>query len=106
MNEDVKHTMIQRIYRLIARRDTMRRQFLDNDGNFNRDTRQWMPEYARYCHFMKNTVKVSKVTGSIDPTALAVATGRREAFEWLMERLNFTDENAIKMIEQLNQQED
>lgn len=101
-----KQTLIQRIYATIRKRDILRQQLLDNDGNFSRETRAWMPEFARFCYLQKPTAKVSKITGQVDPCAMAIAEGRREALMWIIERLHFSDENALKMIEQLNQQEE
>lgn len=106
MSPDQKEKMVSRIYRTIRKRDILQRQLLDNDGNLSRETREWFPEFARFCHYGRSTAKVNKLTGMLDSHALALAEGRREAFLWLVERLHFTDENAVKMIEQINSSEE
>lgn len=105
MNEQ-KANMIQRIYKTIAKRDVVKQLLLDNNDNWNPGARVLMKELTTFCMMGKSPVKVNKITGNIDPTALAIATGRREVYMRIMELINFSDESALKMIEQLNQQED
>ena len=101
-----KENLIARIWATIRKRDIIKQLLLDNNDNFNPAARVLMAELSRFCYGNKTPVKVSKVTGTIDPIALAVAAGRREVLLRIMEILGFSDANALKMIEQLNQQEE
>lgn len=101
-----KETMIARIWATIAKRDKVRQLMLDNNDNFNEAAGILMRDLGKFCNMNKPTIRVSKITGVIDPIAMAVAEGRRETYLRILEILHFTDDNAVKMIEQLNQRED
>jgi hypothetical protein len=103
---ETKERMIERIYATIRKRDVIKRGMLDDKGDFLPWARVLMHDLGKFCYMNKTHVKVSKLSGRIDPIASAVAEGRREVYLRIIEILNFTDENALKMIEQLNQREE
>lgn len=101
-----KENIIQKIYRTIAKRDRIRQLMLQDNDEFNPNAAVLMKELASFCYIGRTTTKVSKITGRIDPIASAIAEGRREVVLRILELLRFTDDKALKMIEELNQRED
>lgn len=106
MIDPQKQKMIERIWSTIRKRDLIRQGMLDNKDGFQPWAHALMMDLGKFCYMNKPGSKVSKITGRIDPIASGIAEGRREVFLRILHLLNFTDENAIKMIEQLNQREE
>lgn len=100
-----KSHITARIMATLRKRDLVKQLLLDNKDNFNPGARVLMAELSRFCFVRKSAIKVSKITGSIDPIAMAVAEGRREVFMRIIDILGFSDEQALKMLEQINEQD-
>lgn len=105
MQSDQKQDMIARIWATIRKRDTLRQFMMTDRDEFQPGAQVLMNELARFCYLNRPTTKVSKITGRIDSHASAIAEGRREVVLRILELLRFTDEKALKLIEQLNERE-
>lgn len=57
-------------------------------------------DLARFCGAYHSTVKVSPITGTMDPLASAVAQGRREVWLRLQASLRLPDEAVLHLMEQ------
>lgn len=99
-----KQKRINRIYATIRKRDIIRGLLMDDNDNYNPAAAVFMKEMNRFCYGSKPAVKVSKIMGTIDPIAMAVAEGRREVLMRIIELCGFTDDSAVKMISQLNEE--
>lgn len=56
-----------------------------------------MKDLARYCYASKPTLKVSPITGSTDPLAMAFAEGRRDVFNRITALCELTDEQIQRI---------
>lgn len=54
-----------------------------------------MADLAKFCHYNRPTTKVSPVTASVDPIAMAQAEGRREVYLRILEMMD-TNEAKIR----------
>lgn len=106
MTPDQKESMISKIWQTIRKRDAIKGIFLNDLDQFTPAAMAFMQEMARFCYLNKTTTKVSKITGNIDPMASAIAEGRRETLLHIMSLLRFTNERAIKIIDDLNSKQE
>lgn len=106
MADSQKDTMVARVWATLRKRDIIRQGMLDDHDNFQPWARVLMHDLGKFCYLGRPTTKVSKITGSVDPIACAVAEGRREVLLRILEMLRFSDDKALNMIEQLNQREE
>ena len=73
--------------KLLRRRDAYRAVF-NPSGELAPMAEVVMRDLAFYCHASRTGFKVSPVTGTADPIALAFAEGRRDVFNRIVAQLN------------------
>ncbi|QAZ38438.1 hypothetical protein C1M51_02825 [Methylibium sp. Pch-M] len=56
-----------------------------------------LKDLARYCYASKPTLKVSPITGSSDPLAMAFAEGRRDVFNRITALCELTDDQIQRI---------
>lgn len=93
--------MIDQVRKLLFRKQSYRRVFLDADGNVSRDAEIVLADLKRFCRAANSTVVVSPVSKTIDPYAMALAEGRREVWNRLMNQL-YLDEKVIHQLSEDN----
>lgn len=93
--------MMDAVRKLLFRKQSYRRVFLDADGNVSRDAEIVLADLKRFCRAASSTVVVSPVSKTIDPYAMALAEGRREVWNRLMNQL-FLDEKVIHQLSEDN----
>jgi hypothetical protein len=87
--------------KILTRRQAYRRVFQVTDGIVgNRDAEQVLADLARFCNFNEPTTRVSPVSRTIDPLAMAQAEGRREVFLRINKFLHVSDADLARMQEQ------
>ena len=79
------------VSRLLWRRQSYKRVFLDQDGKPNRDAEIVLADLKKFCRAQSSTVVVSPVSKTIDPYAMALAEGRREVWNRLASYLYLDD---------------
>lgn len=89
------------IRRLLNRKQSYRRVFLNADGDLSRDAEIVLADLKRFCRASSSTVVVSPVSKTIDPYAMALAEGRREVWNRLMSQL-YLDEKVIHQLTEDN----
>lgn len=89
--------MMDLIRRLLNRKQSYRRVFLNADGDLSRDAEIVLADLKRFCRASSSTVVVSPVSKTIDPYAMALAEGRREVWNRLMSQL-YLDEKVIHQL--------
>ena len=75
------------------RKQAYRRLFLSNaNGNTPiGDAEVVLSDLARFCRATKPTLSISRITGNVDPYAMALAEGRREVWNRIMAHLHLED---------------
>jgi hypothetical protein len=51
-----------------------------------------LADLAHFCHYNRPIPKISPITGSVDPIAMAVAAGRHEVFLRIIEMIDANDQ--------------
>lgn len=93
--------------RILARRSAYRRVFQVEDGKVgNRDAEMVLADLARFCNVTEPTTRVSPITRTIDPLAMAQAEGRRETFLRINKFLHMSDADLARMQEQQQERTD
>ena len=87
------------VQRLLWRRQSYKRVFLNQDGQPHRDAEIVLADLKKFCRASSSTVVVSPVSKSIDPYAMALAEGRREVWNRIAQYLYLDD----KTIQQLSE---
>ena len=85
------------IARLWGLRTAFRRTFHGPDGKPHEDARMVLFELRRFCYAVRPTLKVSPLTGTVDPLAMAAAEGRREVYNRISGYLNLDDSDLQLM---------
>lgn len=80
-------SVLDRLFREQRLRDAARRVLDPN----NPDGSVLLTALAEFCHYRRSSVLVSPQTGCVDPVAMGVAEGRREAFLWLLAKASVDD---------------
>ena len=84
---------------LLSRRLDFRACFCNPDGSLSDAGARVMRHLAQKSGAYRTTFKVSPVTRSADPVAMAYAEGRRSLFLELQAMLKLPDEEFLKAIE-------
>lgn len=93
--------------RILARRESYRRVFQLQDGKpGNLDAEAVLADLARFCNATEPTTRVSPVSRTIDPLAMAQAEGRREVFLRINKFLHVSDADLARMQEQQQERTD
>lgn len=92
--------LTERARRWLSKRRAFRACFLDDNGIATASGARALKDLARFCDAYRSTVKVSSVTGQVDPIASAVAQGRREVWLHLQAQLELPDAAVLQMMEE------
>lgn len=57
-----------------------------------------MADLAAFCHYRKPTTRISPVTASVDPIAMAQTEGRREVYLRIIEMMDLEDSKIRAMM--------
>lgn len=85
------------IDKILHRKRSYRRTFLDGNGDLGPDAKVVMADLKRFCRATTSTVMVSPVTKTIDPIAMAMAEGRREVWNRIMAHLYIEDKATFEL---------
>lgn len=91
--------MIDRIEKILGRRQAYRRLFLDADGNLTRDAQIVISDLARFCRLHRSTTIVSTVSRQTDVPASFQAEGRREVILRVLGHLHVDDADLVRLTE-------
>lgn len=91
--------MIDRIQRILNRRGSYRRVFLDGEGKLTRDAEAVLADLARFCRAHGSTTIVSPVSRQTDVPASFQAEGRREAYFRIIGHLHVSDADLVRITE-------
>ena len=83
--------------RLHRRAFAYRALFKTPGGNLGVQAETVLKDLARYCYVSKPTLKVSPITGTTDPIAMAFAEGRRDVFNRITALCELTDEQIQRI---------
>lgn len=89
----------ERARRFLNKRLSFRECFLDPGGELTKAGAVVIRDLARYCGAYKTSFRVSPVTRSADPLAMAYAEGRRDVFIRLQSMLKLPDDAILQAIE-------
>lgn len=90
-----------RIRRVLTRRQSYRSVFrLDETGRpLGHDAVTVLADLRRFCNADRPTTRVSPISKSIDPIAMAIAEGRREVWLRIQAHLRMDDSDIAKLQE-------
>lgn len=91
--------MIDRIQRILNRRQAYRRIFLDGEGKLTRDGEMVIADLMRFCRWYQSTTVVSPVSRQTDVPASFQAAGRREVLSRLLAHLHVDDADLVRITE-------
>lgn len=91
--------MIDRLEKILKRRQAYRRLFLDADGKLTRDAELVINDLARFCRLHRSTTVVSTVSRQTDVPATFQAEGRREVILRILGHLHVDDADLVRMTE-------
>lgn len=91
-----------RLKQIFARRQAWRALFRDDAGQLTLAGSTILSDLRQFCYADRPTIKVSPVTGSVDPIAMAVAEGRREVWLRIAEMLKLDDRDLQALLKQHN----
>nr|DAQ54395.1 MAG TPA: hypothetical protein [Caudoviricetes sp.] len=91
--------MIDRIQKVLNRRQAYRRIFLDGDGNLTPDGEAVIRDLARFCRLHRSTSVVSLTTRQTDVPATFQAEGRREVILRILGHLHVDDADLVRLTE-------
>lgn len=77
-----------------------RKTFLADDGRLSKHGEMVMADLAKFCRAHEPTTRVSPVTRTIDPLAMAQAEGRREAYLRILWHLKINDADLLNIREE------
>lgn len=97
--------MLAHIKRLFTRTTAYQRTFLGDDGKPDTDAAIVLADLKRFCYVERTTAKISPMTQTMDPLAMAFAEGRREVYMRIVGFLNL-DEAAIRNLTEPQQEDD
>lgn len=64
------------------------------------NTRAVLGDFGRFCHARNAVAPLASGSGQVDPIALAMIEGRREAFYYLVRQANRTDNDIDQAIQE------
>lgn len=85
--------------KLFRRRLAYRRIFLGGDGRIGPEAQVVLNDLSRFCRATSTTALVSPVSKQIDPFAMAMAEGRREVWNRIMEHLHVDERQVFSISE-------
>jgi hypothetical protein len=91
--------VIDRLERILRRRQSYRRLFLDADGKLTRDAELVINDLARFCRLYRSTTVVSIVSRQTDVPASFQAEGRREVILRILGHLHVDDADLVRLTE-------
>ncbi len=91
--------MIDRIQKILGRRQAFRRCFLDGDGKLTPDGEVVIADLMRFCRWYQSTTVVSPVSRQTDVPASFQAAGRREVLARLLAHLHVDDADLVRITE-------
>lgn len=91
--------MIDRIEKILGRRQAYRRLFLGEDGKLTRDGEAVIKDLARFCRLHRSTTVVSTVSRQTDVPASFQAEGRREVILRILGHLHVDDADLVRLTE-------
>lgn len=91
-----------RARRLLNRRLSYRECFLDPGGTLTQAGAYVVRDLARFCGAYRTSFRVSPITRSADPLAMAYAEGRRDVFLRLQQMLKLPEEEFLRSLEDEN----
>lgn len=87
------------VRRMLNRKASYRRTFMDASGNVGRDAEIVLADLRRFCRATSSTVMVSPISKTIDPIAMAMAEGRREVWLRIMAHLHIDEKQVFNLEE-------
>lgn len=87
------------IEKILRRKRSYRRIFLDGDGNLGPEAKVVIDDLRRFCRATGSTAVVSPISKTIDPMAMAMAEGRREVFNRIMAHLYVNEKQVFELNE-------
>lgn len=91
--------MIDRIQKILNRRQAYRRMFLGDDGKLTQDGEAVLADLARFCRLHRSTSVVSLTTRQTDVPATFQAEGRREVILRILGHLHVDDADLVRLTE-------
>lgn len=91
--------MIDRIQKILNRRQAYRRMFLGNDGKLTKDAELVINDLARFCRLHRSTSVISLTTRQTDVPATFQAEGRREVILRILGHLHVDDADLVRLTE-------
>jgi hypothetical protein len=89
--------MIDRIQRILNRRQAYRRLFLDGEGKLTPDAEAVFSDLTRFCRLHRSTTIVSTVSRQTDVPATFQAEGRREVILRILGHLHVDDADLLRI---------
>jgi len=87
------------IEKILRRKRSYRRVFLDGDGNLGPEAKVVLGDLRRFCRATSSTMIVSPVSKTIDPLAMAMAEGRREVWNRIQAHLYVNEKQVFQLQE-------
>ena len=91
--------MIDRIQKVLNRRQAYRRIFFGDDGKLTRDAEIVLNDLARFCRLHRSTTIISTVSRQTDVPATFQAEGRREVILRILGHLHVDDADLVRLTE-------
>jgi hypothetical protein len=91
--------MIDRLQKVLLRRQAYRRLFLGDDGKLTREAEIVISDLARFCRLHRSTTVVSTVSRQTDVPASFQAEGRREVILRVLGHLHVDDADLVRLTE-------
>ena len=91
--------MIDRLQKILGRRQAYRRMFFGEDGQLTRDAEIVIADLKRFCRWDTSTTVVSPVSRQTDVPASFQAAGRREALARILSHLHVSDADLARITE-------
>lgn len=91
--------MMERLQKILNRRQAYRRIFLGDDGKLTNDAEAVLYDLARFCRLHRSTTIVSSVSRQTDVPASFQAEGRREVIMRILSHLHVDDADLFRLTE-------
>lgn len=94
------HGLSERARRFLNKRLAYRDCFCDPSGELTKAGAQVVRDMARFCGAYRTSFKVSPVTRTADPLAMAYAEGLRAAFLRMQSMLKLPDDQVLAALDE------
>lgn len=91
--------MIDRVQKILRRRQAYRRIFFGDDGKLSPDAELVISDLARFCRLHRSTTIISTVSRQTDVPATFQAEGRREVILRILGHLHVDDADLVRLTE-------